>query len=57
MRKVSVNMSTFLIDLNQMAIALTSCTERSLVIIDEFGKVCGSVCGYKSLFASRFEAT
>lgn len=36
--QVSVSMSTFLIDLNQMAVALTGCTARSLVIVDEFGK-------------------
>ena len=35
---VSKNQSAFMIDLQQIAIALNSCTSRSLVIIDEFGK-------------------
>ena len=35
---VSKNQSAFMIDLQQIAIALNSCTHRSLVIIDEFGK-------------------
>ena len=35
---VSKAQSAFMIDLQQIAIALTSCTPRSLVVIDEFGK-------------------
>ncbi|XP_071811397.1 mutS protein homolog 5-like isoform X1 [Apostichopus japonicus] len=35
---ISVGLSTFMIDLNQMATALKSATSSSLVIIDEFGK-------------------
>ncbi|MGH0155950.1 UNVERIFIED_CONTAM: hypothetical protein FKN15_058930 [Acipenser sinensis] len=35
---VSVGLSTFMIDLNQMACAVNNATERSLVLIDEFGK-------------------
>ncbi|XP_014861370.1 PREDICTED: mutS protein homolog 5 isoform X4 [Poecilia mexicana] len=35
---VSVGLSTFMIDLNQMALALNSSTGSSLVLIDEFGK-------------------
>jgi DNA mismatch repair protein MSH5 len=35
---VSKVQSAFMIDLQQIAIALNSCTRRSLVVIDEFGK-------------------
>ena len=35
---VSRSQSAFMIDLQQIAIALNSCTRKSLVIIDEFGK-------------------
>jgi DNA mismatch repair protein MSH5 len=35
---VSLPMSTFMIDLNQVSNAVRNCTERSLVIMDEFGK-------------------
>jgi DNA mismatch repair protein MSH5 len=35
---VSKSQSAFMIDLQQVAIALNSCTRRSLVVIDEFGK-------------------
>ncbi|XP_005937679.1 mutS protein homolog 5 isoform X2 [Haplochromis burtoni] len=35
---VSVGLSTFMVDLNQMAQALNSSTGNSLVLIDEFGK-------------------
>ncbi|XP_071325249.1 mutS protein homolog 5 isoform X3 [Trachinotus anak] len=35
---VSVGLSTFMIDLNQMAQALNSSTGSSLVLVDEFGK-------------------
>lgn len=30
--------SAFMIDLNQVSLALRNCTERSLIILDEFGK-------------------
>ena len=30
--------SAFMIDLNQVSFALRNCTERSLIILDEFGK-------------------
>uniref|UniRef100_W5LXP2 DNA mismatch repair proteins mutS family domain-containing protein n=1 Tax=Lepisosteus oculatus TaxID=7918 RepID=W5LXP2_LEPOC len=35
---VSLGLSTFMIDLNQMASALNDSTGSSLVLIDEFGK-------------------
>ncbi|KAJ3616976.1 hypothetical protein Zmor_008898 [Zophobas morio] len=35
---VAVDKSTFMIDLNQVGMALRNATEKSLVIIDEFGK-------------------
>lgn len=38
MDSVSVGLSTFMIDVNQMSEALRDATERSLVVIDEFGK-------------------
>ncbi|XP_071799824.1 mutS protein homolog 5-like isoform X1 [Asterias amurensis] len=38
LESVSVGLSTFMIDLNQMAYALCNATENSLIIIDEFGK-------------------
>lgn len=37
-QSISVGLSTFMLDLNQMATALKSATRSSLVIIDEFGK-------------------
>lgn len=38
MDSVSVGLSTFMIDVNQMSEALRDATERSLVVVDEFGK-------------------
>ncbi|XP_014674149.1 PREDICTED: mutS protein homolog 5-like [Priapulus caudatus] len=49
---VSIHLSTFMIDLNQMALCLRSATERSLVLIDEFGKGTTAVDGVALLTAS-----
>ncbi|XP_063340914.1 mutS protein homolog 5 [Pelmatolapia mariae] len=49
---VSVGLSTFMIDLNQMAQALNSSTVNSLVLIDEFGKGTNTVDGLSLLTAS-----
>lgn len=42
---VSRNQSAFTIDLQQVALAMTLATRRSLVVIDEFGKGTGAVDG------------
>ncbi|XP_065905616.1 mutS protein homolog 5-like [Dysidea avara] len=49
---VSVALSTFMIDLNQISLALRESTERSLVILDEFGKGTATVDGLSLLVAS-----
>ncbi|XP_033945458.1 mutS protein homolog 5 isoform X2 [Pseudochaenichthys georgianus] len=49
---VSVGLSTFMIDLNQMAHAINSSTGNSLVLIDEFGKGTNTVDGMSLLAAS-----
>ncbi|XP_074092789.1 mutS protein homolog 5 isoform X3 [Macrotis lagotis] len=42
---VSLGLSTFMTDLNQVAKAVNNATERSLVLIDEFGKGTNTVDG------------
>ncbi|KAJ7341932.1 hypothetical protein JRQ81_007981 [Phrynocephalus forsythii] len=48
---VSLGLSTFMIDLNQVAKAVNNATERSLVLIDEFGKGTNTVDGVSLLAA------
>ncbi|XP_022252966.1 mutS protein homolog 5-like isoform X2 [Limulus polyphemus] len=49
---VSLGLSTFMIDLNQMAQALRKATSHSLVVIDEFGKGTEAVDGLALLTSS-----
>ncbi|XP_073227555.1 mutS protein homolog 5-like isoform X2 [Porites lutea] len=49
---VSVGLSTFMIDLNQVATAVHGATENSLVIIDEFGKGTATIDGLSLLSAT-----
>uniref|UniRef100_A0A8C5HZ58 DNA mismatch repair proteins mutS family domain-containing protein n=1 Tax=Gouania willdenowi TaxID=441366 RepID=A0A8C5HZ58_GOUWI len=49
---VSMGLSTFMIDLNQMAQAFNSSSGNSLVLIDEFGKGTNTVDGLSLLAAS-----
>ncbi|XP_072019479.1 mutS protein homolog 5-like [Amphiura filiformis] len=46
---VSVGLSTFMIDLNQMGVALNNATSKSLVLLDEFGKGTNDVDGQSLL--------
>lgn len=48
---VSLGLSTFMIDLNQIAKAVNNATENSLVLIDEFGKGTNTVDGLSLLAA------
>nr|XP_055053213.1 mutS protein homolog 5 isoform X2 [Misgurnus anguillicaudatus] len=48
---VSVSLSTFMIDLNQMAHSLNHSTGNSLVLVDEFGKGTNTVNGLSLLTA------
>ncbi|XP_073080684.1 mutS protein homolog 5 isoform X3 [Manis javanica] len=48
---VSLGLSTFTIDLNQVAKAVNNATEQSLVLIDEFGKGTNTVDGLALLAA------
>nr|XP_054764857.1 mutS protein homolog 5-like [Lytechinus pictus] len=48
---VSVGLSTFMIDLNQLSVAIRDATKNSLVIVDEFGKSTDTVDGLSLLVA------
>ncbi|XP_022783288.1 mutS protein homolog 5-like isoform X2 [Stylophora pistillata] len=49
---VSVGLSTFMIDLNQVATAVNAATDNSLVIVDEFGKGTATIDGLSLLTAT-----
>ncbi|XP_023239367.1 mutS protein homolog 5-like isoform X4 [Centruroides sculpturatus] len=49
---ISVGLSTFMIDINQMSVALHYATSNSLVIIDEFGKGTEAMDGLALLASS-----
>ncbi|XP_066299080.1 mutS protein homolog 5-like [Branchiostoma lanceolatum] len=49
---VSVGLSTFMIDLNQVSVALRCTTAQSLVLFDEFGKGTATVDGISLMTAS-----
>ena len=40
LESLELGLSAFMVDVNQMALAINSATSRSLVLVDEFGKVC-----------------
>ncbi|XP_025111606.1 LOW QUALITY PROTEIN: mutS protein homolog 5-like [Pomacea canaliculata] len=52
LESVSVGLSTFMLDLNQMSDALNNATKWSLVVIDEFGKGTETIDGLSLLCAS-----
>lgn len=52
LESVSVGLSTFMIDINQMAEALKSAGQRSLCIVDEFGKGTDMIDGLSLLCSS-----
>ncbi|XP_076441308.1 mutS protein homolog 5-like [Babylonia areolata] len=52
LESVSIGLSTFMLDINQMADALNNATEKSLVVVDEFGKGTETVDGLSLLSAS-----
>ena len=39
LESLELGLSAFMVDVNQMALAINSATSRSLVLVDEFGKV------------------
>lgn len=46
--------SAFMIDLSQVSLALRGSTQRSLIILDEFGKgVCWRYCGFDNRHYTR----
>ena len=52
---LSLGLSAFAVDLNQMALALRARTERSLLLVDEFGKGTAETDGQALLAASLEE--
>ncbi|KAK6178854.1 hypothetical protein SNE40_011344 [Patella caerulea] len=52
LESVSIGLSTFMLDISQMSEALTCATNRSLVMVDEFGKGTESIDGLSLLCSS-----
>jgi DNA mismatch repair protein MSH5 len=52
LESISVNLSSFMIDLSQMSAAVRYATERSIIIVDEFGKGTEAVSIWESITAS-----